>query len=348
MTIPRNHRILITSYLEPEHVERIRSVDRGLEVIYEPELIPAPRYAADHTGVPPTLSEEQETRWLEFLGTSEIHFDFDTLRRESLPDLAPRVRWIQATSAGIGQLIRRYDYATRMPRTIFTTASGVHARPLAEFCTMSMLMFSRGLFRIIHDQGRHHWERYAGTDLAGRTLVILGYGTIGREVGRAAAAFGMNVIGLTRTGSKDGSADPQTTVRSVQDLALVLPEADFLVIVVPQTNETTGIIGAPELTALPRGAVVINIGRGAVVDETALIDALRSGHLGGASLDVFAREPLPPSSPLWDMPNVLVSPHSGSTSDRENARITDLFCDNIERFLHGQPLRNVFDPSRWY
>jgi phosphoglycerate dehydrogenase-like enzyme len=341
-------RVLVTSYLEPEHIDQFRALDERLDIIYEPDLLPSPRYPADHTGIPQHRTKAQEARWLDHLATSEIHFDFDYTNRDTLPDLAPNVRWIQGTSAGIGQLIKRYNYTSRMPRTIFTTASGVHAQPLAEFCMMSMLMFSRGLLRTMRDQHRHRWERFAGTDLAGRTLVILGYGAIGKQVARVATSFGMTVIGLSRTGSPDTPVTSAVTVRPVSDLATVLPRAEYLVIVLPHTTETEGLIGRDALAMLPKGAVVINIGRGAVLNEPALIEALRSGHLGGASLDVFAREPLPHTSPLWDLPNVLVSPHSGSTSDRENARLTDLFCENLRRYLNGEPLENVFDTTKWY
>jgi glyoxylate/hydroxypyruvate reductase len=131
-------------------------------------------------------------------------------------------------------------------------------------------------------------------------------------------------------------------------LHFMLPRADVLVVIVPHTPQTEKLIGAREFALLPRGAFFVNIARGPVVDEAALIAALRSGHLGGAALDVFTEEPLPPSSPFWDMPNVLVSPHSASTSDRENGRITDIFCDNLRRYLRGEPLRNVLDPGRMY
>jgi phosphoglycerate dehydrogenase-like enzyme len=131
-------------------------------------------------------------------------------------------------------------------------------------------------------------------------------------------------------------------------LPAMLRQADVLVLMVPHTPQTEKMIGLKELAALPRGAYFINTARGAVVDESALIEALRSGHLGGAALDVFAEEPLPPSSPLWGMPNVLISPHSASTSDRENRRITDLFCENLRRYLAGEQLQNVLNPELMY
>ncbi len=344
-----NYNVLIASYLEPEHVERIRSVDGRLNVMYEPELLRPPRYAADHKGRNISRSPDQEARWLQLLGKTDILFDLDQTHRQDLPDVAPNVRWLQFTSAGIGQFVKQMGYAGRMPDTVFTTARGVHAKPLAEFCLLTMLMFNKGLLRMVHDQERKHWERYAGTDLVGRTLVIVGVGTIGRKVARIGRAFGMTVIGVKRDAV---GIDPATLnlheLYGPAQLGEALPRAEYLVLIAPHTPDTEKMIGAPELAALPRGAIVINIARGALVDEPALVEALRSGHLGGAALDVFAEEPLPAGSPLWDMPNVLVSPHSGSTSDRENGRLTNLFCENLRRFLAGEPLLNVLDLEKLY
>jgi phosphoglycerate dehydrogenase-like enzyme len=334
--------LLITSWLEPELVERIRAVDSRVNVVYRPDLLRPPRYPADHHGEPVERTPEQEAQWRGLLARADILFDFDPTHRDDLPELARRVRWIQATSAGIGQFVKRQRYAERMPHTVFTTASGVHAKPLAEFAAMAMLMHSRRLLHMVDAQGRREWKRFAGTDLDGRTLLVVGLGSIGREVARLARAMGMEVLGVRRSpGGEEGVYGPEA-------LTKLLPRADFVVLVMPHTDETDGMMGGDELAAMKQGSVLINIGRGSLVDEGALVDALRSGHLGGAYLDVFATEPLPDDSPLWDMPNVLVSPHSGSTSDRENRRITELFCENLRRYLEGRPLKNVLDPARLY
>jgi phosphoglycerate dehydrogenase-like enzyme len=337
--------VLICSYLEPQHVERIRCVDDRLDVIYEPELLRPPRYAADHNGDSSfQRTQEQETRWRKLLAQADILFDFDPTHRADLPELAPKARWVQSTSAGIGQLVKANSYDSRMPHTVFTTASGVHKRPLAEFVVMAMLMHYKGALRMIDGQRRRHWERYAGTDLEGRTLAIVGLGRVGAEIARLCRALGMTVIGT------DVRPAPDAVNRYYEpsQLHAMLPQADVLVLMVPHTPQTEKMIGARELALLPRGAYFINTARGAVVDEAALIEALRSARLSGAALDVFAEEPLPPSNPLWEMPNVLVSPHSASTSDRENARITELFCDNLRRFVSGEPLRNVLNTALMY
>ena len=349
MTKSENVTVLIASFLEPELVRRVAEVDSRVTVIYEPDLLRPPRYAADHKGAFRERTPDQETRWRTLLARADILFDFDQSHREDLPDVAPNVRWIQSTSSGIGRFVAAMGYVERMPNTVITKASGVHAQPLAEFCLMVMLMFRKGLPRMLADQSRRHWERYAGTDLDGRTVVIVGLGAVGREVARVSKAMRMNVIGVGRTDAPPESyAAELDEYVPVAELGSVLPRAEHLVLIVPHTAETENLIGATELALMPPGAVLINIARGAVVDEAALVDALTSGHLAGAGLDVFAEEPLPDDSPLWGMPNVLVSPHSGSTSDRENRRITDLFCENLERFLAGEPLINVLDTERLY
>jgi phosphoglycerate dehydrogenase-like enzyme len=345
--------ILITSWLEDEHVERIRECAPWAEVVHEPSLLRPARYAADHKGRDVVRDEAGEARWRDHLARATILFDFDQTHLDDLPEAAPRVRWIQATSAGIGHFVQRMGYAARMPDTVFTTASGVHARPLAEFALMCMLGHVRGLLPTLAAQRRRHWERFAGTDLEGRTAVMVGYGAIGREIGRMAAAFGLHVVGVRRSvGNGAADADPEVghthEVYAQDALAALLPRADFLILAAPHTPETDGMIGAAELAALPPGAALVNVGRGALVDEPALVAALEDGTLGAAYLDVFAEEPLPADSPLWGLPNVLVSPHSGSTSDRENRRITELFCDNLRHYREGRGLRNVLEPERLY
>ncbi len=339
----RVYTVLIASYLEPEHVARLRQVDSRLQIIYEPDLLARPSYPADHYGVP-ERTPEQAARWRELLGQADILFDFDYSHRPDLPDLAPQLRWVQASSAGIGQFVKRYGYDTRMPNTLFTTSSGIHARPLAEFCVMAMLMHYKQALPMLRNQQRHRWERFAGTDLEGRTLAIIGLGHVGTQVAQMACDLGMNVIGTNAVVPEPCVARYFPPERLHEMLLL----ADALVLSVPHTPQTEKMIGKAELDLLKPGAFLINIARGAVVDEPALIQALRSGHLSGAALDVFDQEPLPETSPFWDMENVLVNSHSASTSDRENERLTDLFCDNLRRFVNGQPLRNVLRPELYY
>ncbi|MFN8485332.1 MAG: D-2-hydroxyacid dehydrogenase [Anaerolineae bacterium] len=341
--MPESLVVLIASYLEPEYVEQIRAVDPRIEVLYEPSLLAAPRYVADHGGGPLTRSAEQEARWSALLARANVLFDFDRTHLGDLPTAAPRLRWVQATSAGIGQMVRRLG----LDKTdiLFTTASGVHARPLADFCLMAMLMFAKDYGWMERDKRQKRWERYCAEELTDKTLAIIGLGRVGQEVARHGKKMDMRVIGTKR------SPEPLPDVDEVygpDDLDAILPQADYLVLIAPHTGETERLIGERELAMMKPSAVFINIARGTLVDEAALVAALREGRLKGAALDVFQEEPLPVASPLWDMPNVIISPHSASTVTQENARITALFCDNLRRYLRGEPLRNVLDTERLY
>jgi phosphoglycerate dehydrogenase-like enzyme len=335
--------VLIASPLEPEHIERIRAVDPRIEILHDADLLPRPRYVSDHTGAPMTRTPEQEARFLEMLRRAEVVFDFDRAHMRDLPVVAPRLRWLQATSAGIGQMVQRVGLDRS--NIVLTTASGVHARPLADFCLMAMLMFAKDYARMEREKRARGWERYCGEELTGKTLAIVGLGRVGQEVARHGKRMDMRVVGTRRSSAPVADVDK---LFLPADLHTMLREADFLVVAAPHTPETEGVIGATELALLKPTAVLINIGRGALVDEDALVRALQAKRLAGAALDVFRSEPPPQDSPLWDMPNVIVSPHSASTVTQENARITELFCDNLRRYIKGQPLRNVLDTKKLY
>jgi len=337
--------ILIASYLEPELVEQIRREAPEVEVVYRPDLLGKPRYIADHNG-PITRTPEQEAEWRSLLAQANVLFDFDHTHVDDLPQLAPKLKWIQSTSSGIGQFVKRIGYGEKT-NWIMTTASGTHARPLAEFVLMSMLYFAKDFEYLQREKAAHHWARYCAEELAGKTISIIGLGKIGREIARLAKPFEMRVIGNRRSGTE--TAIPNVDqLYAPDELTPLLTQANYLVLSVPHTPQTEGLIGAKEIALLPQGAVVINVARGQVMNYPALTEALRSGRLRGAALDVFATEPLPPDDPLWEMPNVIISPHSASTADNENAKITRLFCDNLKRFLAGTPMLNVLDVEKYY
>jgi phosphoglycerate dehydrogenase-like enzyme len=223
----------------------------------------------------------------------------------------------------------------------------VHGVPLAEFALFGLLYFAKGVPVLARWQAQRHWQRHTTTQLRGSRALLVGLGGVGRQVAALLGSAGVKVTGAGRPGRRYDVPGVAEYIDDTQ-LAAVLPDVHALVLACPLTERTRGLIGAAELGLLPPGAVVVNVSRGQVVDEAALIGHLASGHLGGACLDVFEREPLPPSSPLWAMPNVLISPHSASTVGTENALITDLFIDNLGRWLAGQPLRNTFDISAGY
>ena len=314
--------IMITSPLEPEHVARIRAVDASLEVLYEPNLLPATRYTADHKGVAFTRDAAQTAAWRALLGKADILFDLPAA--EDVP-FATRASWVQTTSTGVGQTVAKLGLDQR--GILVTTARGVHARPLAEFVFMALLAHIRGLDHLRAEQRAHRWERYCGPEIANRTMVILGAGDLARGCGRLAQAFDMRCIAVARdparTRAHNGLFNEILPVAQLHD---ALSQADAFVVTAPHTPQTEGLVSTAALAALKPGAAFVNIARGNIVDEPALIAALRSGHIGFAALDVATVEPLPPDNPLWDMPNVLISPHSASTVQAENSRITDIFC----------------------
>ena len=339
--------LLICSYLEPEHVERIRQVSSDVAVHFYPELLAKPRYEADHVGAPLTRSAAQERQWLELLGRAEILFDFDHQHIKSFKQRATSVRWLQASSAGIGQFVKQH-HLDELGAT-FTTAAGVHSRPLAEFVVWAMLAFTKNYPLARRQQREHLWQRFHNDDLEGKTLAVVGLGSIGTEVAKLARLLGLRVIGSKH--SVAGFSPEDLGVAELYPHASfkeMLPKADFVCLVCPHTPETEGMMDEAAFAAMKAGSVLINIGRGALVQEDALLAALKNGPLQGAVLDVAPQEPLPKTHPLWDLENVILFPHSASTSRQENRRLTELFCDNLRRYLSGEPLRNVFVYDRLY
>lgn len=337
--------VLIGSPLEREHVERIAATAAGRVVVtYAPELLPQPRYIADHHGTARDLDADDLARWRRYLAETEVMFDFDWYEPEKMPANAPRLHWVQATSAGIGEYLIRTGLAESA--ITFTTAAGTHARPLAEHVALGLLYLTKRVFDLRAWQAAHKWERFTTNQLAGSRMLLVGLGNVGREVARTCAGFGVQVWGVD-----PGATElPEGVSRLIprNDMRAALGEVDALVLACPYTPDTHHSIGAAEFAAMRPGAFVVNVSRGAVIDEPTMIAALATGHLGGAVLDVFETEPLPHDSPLWDMANVLVSPHSASTVSAENARIADLFVDNLNRYLRNEPLRNVFDRDRGF
>jgi phosphoglycerate dehydrogenase-like enzyme len=338
-------RVLIASYLEPELAEQIRTDVPQAEVVYEPGLLPRPRYRNDHDGYPLALPEADRQRWAELLMSADVMLDFDWDQPKLMPVRCRELRWVQATSAGIGAVVQAAGLDDA-PFAI-TTAAGIHATPLAEFVVAGVLYLVKNFPRLEAAKRARVWERFSGGELSGRSATIIGLGAVGRPVGLTLHQLGVTVTGVSR---RAGVAAPPgfVAVTPVDHLDEALSGADLLVVCCPLTPQTRGLVGHRQLSLLRPDAIVTNIGRGPVIDETALLAALESGRLGGAVLDVFDTEPLPADSRFWTLPNVLVSPHSASTASNENARLVQLFTDNLRRFLDGRPLLNPFHADRGY
>ena len=291
---------------------------------------------------------------------AEVLYTFGVLPQ---PEQAPHLHWVQLNSAGVNHVIQHPLFASDV---MFTTMSGLHAINIGEYVLASILAWTRHLPELLDLQRKKQWasDRWTccqPTELRGSTIGIVGYGSIGREVARLAKAFGMRVLAVKRRSESAGEPGA-FEVAGLGDPAGVLPDAlygpeqlremlaqcDFVVLAVPLTQETRGMIGEAELRVMKPAAYLVNIARGEVCDEAALIHALQDKWIAGAGLDVFTQEPLPETSPLWTLPNVILTPHISGFTPHYDQRGVDIFCDNLHRYIAGQPLLNLVDKSAGY
>jgi phosphoglycerate dehydrogenase-like enzyme len=262
-----------------------------------------------------------------------------------LPRLAPRLRWIQAMGSGVGQFV-----PSQLPAggITLTNAAGIASAPIAEWVVGRVLAVYKRFDEHAAQQRRHEWAEALGALLEGRTALIVGLGAIGTAVAVRLRAFGVHTIGVKRSYTP-GMSDPAVDeLIGPADLLATLPRAHVVVVAAPGTAANESLFDATAFAAMRRGAVFVNVARGTLVDEGALVDALRSGHLRAAAIDVAREEPLPSDSPLWDAPNLAISPHSSASADRYLERVVDLFADNLARYVAGRNLRNVVDLSGGY
>ncbi len=265
---------------------------------------------------------------------------------------APKLRWVQFPGAGVDSLATT-GLLDAKSGVIVTTAAGIHAETISEYVFGSMLMFNWNWPQMVRLQDNHVWARSAtwyhlgGRELAGQTLGIIGLGHIGHRIAQLAQAFGMRVIGMRRSISGEQEQDIDQSFLPEQ-LHELLRLCDYVVISVPLTPDTEKLIGEDELRIMRKNAYLVNIARGRVIDEQALIRALREGWIAGAGLDVTEEEPLPSESPLYSMPNVILTPHISGNSAHYDTRLAALFADNLKRYCSGQQLQNQYEPSRGY
>jgi len=281
---------------------------------------------------------------LQLLSQAEIVIGWAKGIADTMLSPDSHLRWIQTWSAGIDKLpLQRFQERG----ILLTNASGVHAEPISAVIIGFMLMFTRNLHSAIRNQEARRWESDGSeSELTDKTLVIVGTGAIGQETARLAKAFRMTTIGVSRSGSSLSDFDQMYTT---DQLAEAVSTGHFVINTLPLTDETRNLFNKSIFSAFKEGSYYINIGRGATTDTQALIDALNTGHLLGAGLDVFETEPLPPDHPLWSMKQVIITPHCAGTTDRYADRVIDIFVDNVKSYLeNGSPSRNVVDYKRQY
>lgn len=302
--------------------------------------------------IAPLIPAAQAVAWIDTDGAFEgdpadaaAYFRWWTGRPvlEKVLAAAPALRWLHTPSAGVDHLL----IPPVLERDItVTNSAGVHAIPIAEFVMALLLSRAKQLPGFAAAQSAARWDRsMEPQELYEQTMLILGIGGIGQEIARRAAGFGMRILGSRRSPCPMPGVERVVGMDGWREL---LPEADYVILAAPLTEETRGMLDAAAFAAMKPSAYLVNIARGAILDEPAMLAALREGRIAGAALDTFEQEPLPPESPLWSLPNVTITPHATAGSPRMRERQIGLFLENLRRFRNGEPLRNVVDKAAGY
>jgi phosphoglycerate dehydrogenase-like enzyme len=327
-------KILVATPIDEESLGKIIAVSDRISVEPISKLIVAEKKGdpAAKAKLDPLLSEAEVLFGL-------IHH----LPRNTSPRM-PKLKWLQVMSAGIDRL----DEGILRRPVIVTNVSGIHAVAMGEFALHLMLSFAKHSVSWFRQQQEKQWKRFYANLLHSQTVGILGLGSIGREIARLSKAFGMRVLATRRSAKEGERARNVDFVFPPEQLTKLLSASDFLTLALPLTAETTRLIGEAELRAMKPTAYLINIARGEIVDESALIRALEEKWIAGAGLDVFATEPLPPDSKIWSLPNVIYSPHIAGYMPDYDLRATEVFCENLRRYLQGKKFLHVVDKKKGY
>lgn len=319
------------TWLTPEQQARIKAISPRIDLVH------TSRTEIRDKGAPPAPAD---ILMVESSGRNEYGEELPYDAFEKL--VTPQLKWLQACSSGVGHIL---ELGLLAPEVVLTSAGGIHAAALGESVMAAILMWAKRLEQRRLDQDQQVWRELHCMELRGKTLCVIGAGHIGQAIASRAAPFGLRIIGVRRS-RLPGNGFHETF--ATRDLNEAVREADFVVVACPLTDETRSLIGAEAITHMKRGAYLINIARGLILDDEAVLDALRSGHLGGAFLDAFHPEPLPSDHPYWTTPNVTVTPHDSHSSEYIGENMADLFCRNLERWLDGEPLLNLVDRERGY
>lgn len=344
-------RVAVANPLSEADVARIEEIEPRIDLIHDPDLLPPMRHAADFSGDPAfRRTAAQQTAFEALVDSADALYGIPDVDPRALARTVranPGLRWVQTMAAGGGAQVRAAELsAAELDRVIFTTSAGVHGGPLAEFAVFGVFAGAKHLPRLSAQKHAKEWSgRWAMRQVSDLTVLVLGLGGIGTETAHKLVALGADVIAFNRSGS--GSVDG-AAVAPIGELRTHLTTADAIVVTLPGTAATEGMLDREFFKYLKPGATVVNVGRGTVIDENALLDALDDRTVAFAALDVFSTEPLSASSGLWDHPSVVISPHTAALDPREERRIAELFAHNASRLLDGEPLRNAVNTIEYY
>jgi phosphoglycerate dehydrogenase-like enzyme len=344
-------RVVVATPLREELCALIEEREPRVEMVRDQALLPPQRHPGDHIGDPSfSRTADEQRRFDELIDSAEVLYGLpdesgDAMHRTA--EANPGLRWVHTTPAGGGAQVKGARLSDeQLERILFTTSGGVHSQPLSEFVLFGVLAGAKQLPKLRDRQSKHFWgNRWALGQVAEQTIVVVGLGGIGKRAARLLADVGARVIGVHR---HETDAPGVTEIVPPDRLAEVAAEADAIVLALPGTAQTHQMLSREVLAAVKPGVTIVNVGRGTTVDEDALIEALQDGRVGFAALDVVYSEPLDPASPLWDLPNVMLSPHVGALSYEEDRRIAELFAENATRFLDGEPLKNRVNTREFY
>jgi phosphoglycerate dehydrogenase-like enzyme len=344
-------RVVVATPLAEQHCKLIERLEPRIELVRDQSLYPPMRHPADFSGDPSfRRTPDQQRAFEQMLDSAKVLYgipDVDPAALKRTADANPGLRGVQTMAAGGGGQVKAAGLTEeQLRRIIFTTSAGVHGGPLAEFAVFGVLAGAKDLPRLLAQQRDRNWTgRWEMRQVSEMTVLVVGLGGIGQQVAQKLSALGATIIGTSRHGRPIEHVD---RLVQVGDLESTVPQVDAIVLTLPGTAATEKLIGAEVLAAVKPGTILVNVGRGTVVDEEALLPALRDGRISFAALDVFATEPLPPDSPLWGEPNLLVSPHTAALNAAEDRLIAELFATNATRFLDGDELANKVDTVDFY
>lgn len=344
-------RVVVATPLSEQNCELVERLEPRIDLVRNQSLLPPMRHAADFSGDPSyKRTPSQQAEFEAMLNSADALYGLPDVSPAALKrtvDANPQLRWVHTMAAGGGGQVAAANLdQVQLEQVAFTTSAGVHGRALTEFALLGVLAGSKQLPKLTALQHAHKWsDRFMMGQVSQQTILVVGLGGIGRQVADALAALGAIVIGASRHDVDLRSLDRVIRPEQIVEIA---PEIDAVVAALPGTAATEGLLGAAFFAALKPGATVVNVGRGTVIDEAAMTDALVEQRVGFAALDVFSVEPLPSDSALWDLPNVLLSPHTAALSADEDQLIAELFAKNASRLIDGRPLINLVDTVEFY